>query len=156
MTVAASAVALAAPSMPVFGLPVMPLAVGIFLLVYALILSERVNRALVALAGAGLMIYAGVLNQDQAVAAIDFNTLGLLLGMMVIVGITKLTGLFEYLALMGARLVQAKPLGLLVVMNLVTMVGSALMGNVTTVLLVGLIALSFALTLKVSPFPLIV
>jgi Na+/H+ antiporter NhaD/arsenite permease-like protein len=156
MTVAVSATALAAPSMPILGLAVMPLAIGIFLLVYALILSERVNRALVALAGAGLMIFAGVLNQDQAIAAIDFNTLGLLLGMMVIVGITKLTGLFEYLALRGARLVQAKPLGLLIVMNLVTMVGSALMGNVTTILLVGPIALAFAQTLKISPLPFIV
>jgi Na+/H+ antiporter NhaD/arsenite permease-like protein len=145
-----------APPAPIFDLPAMPLAIGIFLMVYAMILSERVNRALVALAGAGLMIYAGILNQDQAIAAVDFNTLGLLLGMMVIVAITRLTGLFEYLALVGVRAVKGYPLGLMVMFNLVTMLGSAFLGNVTTVLLVGPIALTFAKTLNISPFPLIV
>lgn len=154
--VPADTAALAAPLTPIFGLPAMPLAIGIFLVVYAFILTERVNRALVALAGAGLMIFSGIMTQDQAVASVDFNTLGLLLGMMVIVAITKLTGLFEYLALQGARAVKADPIGLFVLMSFVTMIGAALLGNVTTVLLVGPIALAFAQTLKISPFPFIV
>jgi Na+/H+ antiporter NhaD/arsenite permease-like protein len=154
--VPADTMALAAPLTPIFGLPAMPLAIGIFLVVYAFILTERVNRALVALAGAGLMIFSGIMTQDQAIASVDFNTLGLLLGMMVIVAITKLTGLFEYLALRGARLVKAEPVGLFIMMNIVTMVGAALLGNVTTVLLVGPIAMAFAHTLKISPFPFIV
>ncbi|PIZ31144.1 MAG: hypothetical protein COY40_02845 [Alphaproteobacteria bacterium CG_4_10_14_0_8_um_filter_53_9] len=132
------------------------LAIGTFLITYALILTERINRALLALAGAGILILGDVLSQEEAIHAIDFNTLGLLLGMMVIVTITKETGLFQYLALHAAQKVKGKPMGLMLMMALVTAVCSALLDNVTTVLLVTPVILSLTDKLKVSPWPFLV
>ena len=138
---------------PILGLPAAPTAVAIFILTYAVILTERVNRALVALAGAGLLIVLGVLDQRQAVAAIDFNTLGLLLGMMVIVTITKETGLFQYMALKAAQLVNAEPIALLVMLTTITAVCSAFLDNVTTVLLITPVTLSLTTMLRIDPWP---
>jgi Na+/H+ antiporter NhaD/arsenite permease-like protein len=138
---------------PIFGLPAVPLAAGIFLLTYAVILTERVNRALVALIGAGLLIVFRVMAQDEAVAAIDFNTLGLLLGMMVIVTITKETGLFQYMALKAAQLVDAEPVALLVMLTTITAVCSAFLDNVTTVLLITPVTLSLTGMLRIDPWP---
>ena len=83
----------------------------LFVLTYAVIITERVNRAIVAGLGAGLMIVLGVLNQEQAVAGVDFNTLGLLTGMMVIVAITRRCGVFQYVAIWSAKRVEARPWG---------------------------------------------
>jgi Na+/H+ antiporter NhaD/arsenite permease-like protein len=138
---------------PIFGLPAVPLAAGIFLLTYAVILTERVNRALVALIGAGLLIVFRVMAQDEAVAAIDFNTLGLLLGMMVIVTITKETGLFQYMALKAAQVVNAEPVALLVMLTTITAVCSAFLDNVTTVLLITPVTLSLTTMLRIDPWP---
>jgi Na+/H+ antiporter NhaD/arsenite permease-like protein len=149
----ASTEAAAAALHPILGLPAAPLAVIVFLLTYAVILTERVNRALVALTGAGLLVALGVMGQQEAVAAIDFNTLGLLLGMMVIVTITKETGLFQYMALRAAQLVDAEPVALLVMLTTITAVCSAFLDNVTTVLLITPVTLSLTSMLKIDPWP---
>jgi Na+/H+ antiporter NhaD/arsenite permease-like protein len=126
---------------------------GLFLLTYALILTERLNRAVVALSAACLMILGGVLTQQAAFEGVDFNTLGLLTGMMVIVGITKNSGVFQYLAIWAAKRVNAEPWGILVMLVLVTAVLSALLDNVTTVLLIVPVTLLITDALKLNAYP---
>ena len=125
----------------------------LFVLTYAVIITERVNRAIVAGLGAGLMIVLGVLNQEQAIAGVDFNTLGLLAGMMVIVAITRRCGVFQYVAIWSAKRVEARPWGILLMLSLVTAVFSALLDNVTTVLLIPPVTLLITEELKVDPYP---
>jgi Na+/H+ antiporter NhaD/arsenite permease-like protein len=142
-----------APSMAIFGLDPLWLATMILIATYALIISERLNRAIVALLGAMLMVMLGLLDQRQAVAGIDFNTIGLLVGMMIIVSITRKCGVFEYLAIWSAKLVKASPAGILAMLAAVTAVVSALLDNVTTVLLVVPVTLVVTEELKVNPYP---
>ncbi len=120
---------------------------------YLVIMSDRLNRAIVALLGAGLLILTGVLDQKEAVAAVDFNTLGLLLGMMLIVNITRRSGLFQYVAIWSAKKVDARPWGILLMMSIVTAVFSAFLDNVTTVLLTVPVTLLITDELKVKPYP---
>jgi len=129
------------------------LAVGILLLTYAVIMTERLNRAIVALLGAVLMIATGLLSQEEAVAGIDFNTIGLLAGMMVIVSIARKSGIFEHLAIRAAKLARGSPAGILALLVLVTAVVSALLDNVTTVLLIVPVTLVICNELKVPPYP---
>ncbi len=125
----------------------------IFILVYALIVSEKVHRTIAALAGAVIMILFGFILQEKAIEAIDFNTLGLLIGMMVIVEITKHTGLFEYMAVKAAKWAKGEPMKLMLALSLITAVASALLDNVTTVLLVVPVTFSITHTLRVKAFP---
>lgn len=129
---------------------------GLLLVTYAAVISERVNRAVVALLGATLMVALGILTQEEAVAGVDFNTIGLLIGMMVIVAVTRRTGLFEYLAIGAAKLVRARPAAIMVMLQVVTAVVSALLDNVTTVLLVVPVTLVICERLEVKPYPLLV
>jgi len=99
------------------------------------------------------MIMLGLLTQEQAVAGIDFNTIGLLVGMMIIVSITRKCGVFEYLAIWSAKLVKASPAGILAMLAVVTAVVSAFLDNVTTVLLVVPVTLVITEALKVNPYP---
>jgi len=128
-------------------------ALTVFVATYAVIVTERINRAIVALLGAGVMILTGVLHQNEAFAGIDFNTIGLLTGMMVIVAITQKSGVFQYVAVKSAKLVKADPWGLMVMLTLVTAVFSALLDNVTTVLLVAPVALLITDALRLNPYP---
>ena len=125
----------------------------LFVATYAVVVSERVNRAIVAGLGAGLMVTTGVLNQQQAVAGVDFNTLGLLTGMMVLVAITRRCGVFQYVAIWSAKKVEARPWGILLMFSVVTAVFSAFLDNVTTVLLIAPITLLVTEELKVNPYP---
>ncbi|MBL3599041.1 MAG: ArsB/NhaD family transporter [gamma proteobacterium endosymbiont of Lamellibrachia anaximandri] len=118
-----------------------------------MILTERLNRAIVSLTMACLMILGGVLTQEAAFQGVDFNTLGLLTGMMIIVGITKDSGVFQYLAIWSAKRVNADPWGILVTLVLVTAILSALLDNVTTVLLIAPVTLLITDALKVSAYP---
>ncbi|MDC1286665.1 ArsB/NhaD family transporter [Gammaproteobacteria bacterium] len=124
----------------------------LFVATYALIVSEKVNRAVVAGLGASLMVTLGVLNQQTAVSGIDFNTLGLLTGMMVIVAITRGSGVFQYVAVWSAKKVNASPWGILFMLSLVTAVFSALLDNVTTVLLIAPVTLLICQQLKIDPY----
>jgi len=125
----------------------------LFVATYVLIISEKVNRAVVAGLGASLMITLGILNQQTAVSGIDFNTLGLLTGMMVIVAITRGSGVFQYVAVWSAKKVNASPWGILFVLSLVTAVFSAFLDNVTTVLLIAPVTLLISHELKIDPYP---
>ena len=130
------------------------IASGILILIYAVLISEKLNRAILAMLGASLMVVFGIINQEQAVAGVDANTLALLIGMMVIVGITSKSGLFQYVAIKAAKRVDANPVGILIMLTLVTAVFSALLDNVTTVLLIAPITLLItdALDTPVYPF----
>ncbi len=125
----------------------------LFVVTYAVIISEKVNRAIVSLLGAGLMIMLGVLNQETAISGIDFNTLGLLIGMMVIVAITKRSGVFQFVAVWSAKKVRASPWGILLMLSIVTAIFSALLDNVTTVLLVAPVTLLICNELDITPYP---
>ena len=129
-------------------------AIVIFVAAYALIISEKIHRTIIGICGAMLMILLGIINQETAIHHIDFNTLGLLMGMMVIVNITSETGLFNYLAIWAAKKVKAKPISLLVALSVLTAVCSALLDNVTTVLLTVPITFSITkqLNVDVKPF----
>ena len=137
----------------IFGLSPALYAGSLFVLTYLLIITERLNRAIIALMAAMLMIIGGVLTQEAAVQGIDFNTIGLLTGMMIIVGITRDSGVFQYLAIRSAKIVKADPWGILVMLMFVTAVLSALLDNVTTVLLIAPITLLITDTLKLSAYP---
>lgn len=135
-----------------------PIWVATILLIatYAVIMSERVNRAIVALLGAGLMIVTGVLNQAAAVRGVDFNTIALLTGMMIIVAITRKCGVFQYLAIWSAKKVKANPAGIMFMLQIVTAVVSAFLDNVTTVLLVIPVTLVITEELGVKPWPFLI
>ncbi|MBD0329860.1 MAG: ArsB/NhaD family transporter [Thermoleophilia bacterium] len=131
------------------------LAGGIFAVALAVIALEWVHRTKVALVGAGLMVVLGVLTLDRAVEAVDWGTLGLLVGMMVIVGLTERTGVFTYLALRVAQLSHGSPFRLVFLLALVTGVLSAFLDNLTAILLVVPITLLIADVLRVPPIPLV-
>lgn len=128
----------------------------LFILVYAFIVSEKIERTIAALLGAVIMIGLGFIGQKEAISAIDFNTLGLLIGMMAIVEITKHTGLFEFLAFKAAKFAKGEPLRLMVALSMITAMASALLDNVTTVLLIVPVTFSVVKVLKVNPFPFLV
>ncbi len=136
-----------------FGLNPLWVATALFVGTYAVVMTEKVNRAIVALLGAGLMILSGVLTQEAAVRGVDFNTLGLLVGMMVIVAITRKSGVFQFVAIWSAKTVKAQPVGILFMLAVATALFSALLDNVTTVLLVVPVTLLITEELKVKPYP---
>jgi Na+/H+ antiporter NhaD/arsenite permease-like protein len=129
------------------------LAGGIFLVAYALIASERFDRTLIALLGGLLVVVVGVIDQEEAFAAIDFNVIFLLAGMMVLAGGLSKTGFFEFVAGHAIRLSRGQPFRLLLILSLLTAVLAAVLDNVTTVVLLTPVTLSIARTLKVNPFP---
>lgn len=128
-------------------------AIVIFIIAYALIISEKVHRTIVGIVGAMLMIIFGILSQEVAIHHIDFNTLGLLIGMMTIVNITAETGLFNFLAIWSAQRVGADPMKLLLALATLTAICSALLDNVTTVLLTVPVTFSITAQLKVDVKP---
>ena len=120
------------------------IATSILLLTYAVIISDKINRSIIALLGACLMIVSGVINQEQAIEGIDFNTLALLAGMMKIVAVTRRTGLFEYVAISAARTAKGNPAAVMILLAVITAVFSAFRDNVTTVLRGGPVTLASA------------
>jgi Na+/H+ antiporter NhaD/arsenite permease-like protein len=143
----------AATHATIFGLDPLWLSTAILVLSYATIMVERVNRAIVALLGGGLVIVSGVLDQRQAVAGIDFNTIALLTGMMLLVAISKRSGMFQYVAIWSAKVARGSPWAMLALLTLVTALASALLDNVTTVLLMAPVTLVITEQLKVPPYP---
>lgn len=132
----------------------------IFLLTFVVLIADRYHRVIVAWAGAAIMMAAGLLmgfyTQGQALAAIDFNTLGLLLGMMMLVAMLQKTGIFEYLAVLAARRSRGDPWRLLVLLGGLTAFLSMILDNVTTIVLIGPVTLLVAGMLRVSPVPLLI
>ena len=129
----------------------------IFIVTYFFIVTERVHRATAALAGASLILILNILPLKEAwVEYIDFNTLLLLIGMMIIVAITARTGLFQYVAIKAAKLARGRAWLILITLSIATAVLSALLDNVTTVLLIIPMAILIADTLGKSPFPFLI
>jgi Na+/H+ antiporter NhaD/arsenite permease-like protein len=131
------------------------LAAAVFVIALAVIALEWVHRTKVALLGAGLMVVVGVLDEEQAIEAIDWRTLGLLTGMMILVGLTERTGIFTYIALRVAQLSGGRPLRLVFLLSGVTGVLSAFLDNLTAILLVVPITLLLADVLGISAVPLV-
>jgi Na+/H+ antiporter NhaD/arsenite permease-like protein len=131
-------------------------ALGVFIAVYALLIWDKINRAVVALLGASALVLLGVLNQEAAVEGIDFNTLGLLIAMMAIVTICQKTGMFQYMAIRAAKMVKGDPWWILVALSVVTGLLSGLLDNVTTVLLT--VPITFLITdeFELEPYPFLV
>ena len=132
------------------------LAGGIFLITYALIVTERVHRTIAALLGGVAIILIGVLDQDQAFQAIDWNVIFLLAGMMMIANVLRETGLFQWIAVQSVRLGKGNPYSIMVILVLVTAVTSALLDNVTIVILMAPVTLFIAASLGVSPLPFLI
>ena len=127
----------------------------IFLVALGVIALDWVHRTIAALIGAGLVVIVGVVDQERAIEAISWDTLGLLAGMMILVGLTEKTGIFTYLALKVAQLSRGRPLRLIFLLAAVTGVLSAFLDNLTAILLVVPITLLLADLLRVSPIPLV-
>jgi Na+/H+ antiporter NhaD/arsenite permease-like protein len=132
----------------------------IFVTTFVLILSERVHRTIVAMSGAAVMVAVGMLmgfySQDQALHAIDFNTLGLLLGMMILVRVLEQTGFFQYVAILTAKRSRGNAWFLLVTLGTITTVLSLFLDNVTTVVLIAPVTILIAEILGISPVPLLI
>lgn len=129
----------------------------IFIGSYAAIISEKIHRTVVAIFGGALMIIIGIFmnfySQESAIHSIDFNTIGLLVGMMILVGVTKDTGLFQYVALWSAKKAKGNPWRIMIMFAVITAVFSALLDNVTTVLLMVPMTLVICDNLKIKPMP---
>jgi Na+/H+ antiporter NhaD/arsenite permease-like protein len=125
----------------------------ILVITYGVIMSERLNRSVIALLGSAALIVLGVLDQPEAFKGIDWNTISLLTGMMILVAISRKSGLFQYVAILSTKVVRANPTGLIAMLGLVTAVFSAFLDNVTTVLLVAPVTLAICRELKVPPYP---
>ncbi|MDQ3355281.1 MAG: ArsB/NhaD family transporter [Actinomycetota bacterium] len=134
----------------------MAFAVIVFLVALAVIASERVHRTQVALIGAAIVVVAGVIEQEQAIEAIDFNTIGLLAGMMLVVRLTEPTGIYNYMAIRAGQLARGRPLPVVIALTGTTAVLSAFLDNLTTILLMVPITFLLADTLDLPPIPLII
>ena len=128
----------------------------VFIATYVVIVSEKIHRMVAAFIGAGLLLLLGIIKFEAAVHAVDFNTIGLLVGMMLIVGITRNTGVFEFLAIKAAKVVGGEPVSLIAALALITAILSALLDNVTTVLLIAPVTLVIAGMLEISPLPFLI
>ena len=131
-------------------------AVSVFLITYIAIISERVHRTVAALLGAVSLILLGIITQEHATEAVDFNTLGLLIGMMVIVNVAKGSGMFQFVALWATKVAKGNPASLFVLLGIIVAVFSALLDNVTTVLLLVPVMFVTANNLKIDPKPLLI
>ena len=129
------------------------LTVLVFLGVMVLITTERVHRTAAALVGAAVLMLAKVFSFDEALEYVDFNTIGVLVGMMLFVAVIKESGMFEYVAIKSAKLVNADPWKMMVIFVIITAVLSSCLDNVTTVLLVGPMTIAISNLLEVNPVP---
>ena len=127
----------------------------VFILTYFLIANEKIKitKPTAALSGAMLIIALKVISQKEAVSYIDFNTIGLLIGMMIIVNVIKKTGLFQYLAIKAVKLADGEPTKIMISFALITAISSSLLDNVTTVLLIAPVTIVISDTLKINPIP---
>jgi len=134
----------------------MTLAVAIFGLALAAIASERADRTKVALLGAALVVITQTIDQEQAIESIDFNTIGLLAGMMLMVKLTEATGVYNWLAIQAGQLSRGQPLAVVVALSVTTAVLSAFLDNLTTILLMVPITFLLADALDIDPIPLVI
>ncbi len=131
------------------------ISVIIFAVIIVAIVTEKVHRTVAALAGVVLLLLSGILTIDDAVSHVDFNTLGVLLGMMLFVAVVRHSGLFEYVSICAAKLSHGDPWRITVAFMVITAICSAFLDNVTTVLLMGPMTITMAKMLKVNPVPIL-
>ncbi len=129
------------------------IALAIFVAVIGVIVSEKLHRAACALIGAMLLVLIGILKPVEALGFIDFNTIGVLIGMMMFVAVVKNSGIFEFLAVKAAKIAKGNPWKIMVYFMIITAVLSAFLDNVTTVLLIGPMTFSICKTLELNPIP---
>ena len=131
------------------------IAIGIFAIVMVAIISDKVDSTAASVAGAVLLLLSHILTVEKAVSYIDFNTLGLLIGMMLFVSVVKASGMFEYIAIRSAKMAKGNPWKIMMLFMIVTACLSAFLDNVTTVLLIGPMTISIAGILKINPVPML-
>lgn len=129
------------------------IAIVIFLVTMAAIMTEKLHRTVAAVAGALLLILTGVLSVESGFSYVDLNTLGVLIGMMLFVAVVKNSGIFEYIAIKAAKIAKGRPWPLMVLFALITAVLSAFLDNVTTVLLIGPMTLAITSMLRINTIP---
>ena len=132
------------------------IAIAVFLFTYALIIDERIHRAVAAMLGAAIVVFIGIVPWEALLQHVDFGTIFLLLGMMIIVNTARGSGLFEYIAIKTAKLANGSPIRVLILFALVTALVSAFLDNVTTVLLLTPMLLYVARVMKLNPIPFLV
>lgn len=129
---------------------------GLFITIYVFISAELVNKTIISLLGASLFIVFQIIDTNKAFSVIDWNVIFLLISMMIIVGITKKTGVFQYVAIKAAKFAKGEPKAILVLLSLITALFSAFLDNVTTVLIITPVTMLIAVELGISPIPFIV
>ena len=136
------------------------IAITVFVVAYGFIASDRVSKTLVALCGGAVVLAVGVVGADDAFfsheTGIDWNVIFLLFGMMIIVGVLRQTGIFEYIAIWSAKRANGSPLRIMILLVLVTAVASAMLDNVTTVLLIAPVTLLVCERLQINPIPFLI
>ena len=131
-------------------------ALGIFIVLYLIISFELINKTVIALFGASLFLVLKVIGEEEAFRVIDWNVIFLLISMMIIVGITRKTDLFQYVAIKAAKLAKGEPVVILIFLIMITAVFSAFLDNVTTVLIIVPVTILIAVELNVSPIPFVI
>lgn len=132
------------------------IALVVFIMAFLLISTETLPNSIVAIVGAFLLLAFHILSQEEAIAFVDFDTIGLLCGMMITVAVMRKSGIFEYIAIKGIKLTKGNPWKILVVLSVVTAILSAFLDNVTTVLIIVPLTFAVAETIRISPMPILI
>jgi Na+/H+ antiporter NhaD/arsenite permease-like protein len=132
------------------------IALSVFVAVYVLYSAEKLNKTIAVLLGAAVFLLLHIVGQDEAFLAIDWNVIFFIIFMMIIVGITKTTGLFQYIAIKTAKIGQGDPLKILILLSLVGAFFSMFIDNVTTVLILTPVTILIAVELGITPVPFII
>ncbi|MFN4216181.1 MAG: ArsB/NhaD family transporter [Brevinematales bacterium] len=135
---------------------IMWVAIGLFVIVYIGISTEKVNKTILALFGAALFAFLHFLQGEKIFASVDWNVIFLLVSMMIIVAITKQTGIFQYVAIKMAKVARGNPITIMILLSAVTALFSAFLDNVTTVLILVPVAILITQELEISPTPYVV
>ncbi len=130
--------------------------VAIFLVVYVAISIELVNKTVAALAGAALFMIFHIVGEERAFTFVDWNVVFLLFGMMVIVGVAKQSGVFQFVAIRMAKIARGQPIRIMLLLSLITALFSSLLDNVTTILIVSPVTIMIAVELEMSPVPFLI
>ena len=129
------------------------IALVVFIATYILIIDERIHRAVAAMAGAAVVVFLGIVPWDSMLEHIDFGTIFLLMGMMIIINVARQSGLFEYIAIRTAKMAKGSPIMVLILFSIVTAIVSAFLDNVTTVLLLTPMLLYITKLMDLNPVP---
>ncbi|MBN2509684.1 MAG: ArsB/NhaD family transporter [Spirochaetales bacterium] len=132
------------------------LAVVIFVLAFVVISFEWMNKTIIVLLGAVVYLLTGILSQHRAFESVDWNVIFLLVGMMIIVGISRESGMFQYIAVKAAKIAKGEPIRILLLLSVITAIISAVLDNVTTILIITPVSILIAIELGLSPVPFII